>query len=61
MNLKTKKMGRRPMPEGSAKEVLYAVRVSPVDSDRIERAVTTANQSKAEWLRNALIAATRQG
>jgi hypothetical protein len=50
------KMGRPTMPKGTAKAVLFAVKMAANDADEIDRAVEQTGQDKPEWMRNALLA-----
>lgn len=51
------KMGRPPMPKGTAKGVLFAVRVAQVEADRIAQAIKRSGIPKPEWARQALLKA----
>jgi uncharacterized protein (DUF1778 family) len=52
-----KKLGRPTLPKDQVRSVLIALKVSPDESTRIERAAKAAKQSKPEWMRNQLLSA----
>lgn len=45
------------MPKGTAKGVLFAVRVAQVEADRIAQAIKRSGIPKPEWARQALLKA----
>jgi len=52
-------MGRPPMPKGTAKAVLFAVRIAGNEAGKIQQAIRKSGLTKPEWARTALLAATR--
>lgn len=54
---KQPKMGRPPMPKGTAKGVLFAVRVAQIEADKIYQAIKKSGVPKPEWARRALLTA----
>jgi hypothetical protein len=55
------KMGRPKLPKGTAKGVLFAVRVAANEAERIHQAIRKSGLSKPDWARNALINAAQGG
>ena len=53
------KMGRPKMPRGTAKAVLFAVKVAANEADKIQTAIRKSGMTKPDWARNALINAAR--
>lgn len=51
------KMGRPKLPKGTAKGVLFAVKVAANEADKINQAIKRSGQTKPDWARNALLAA----
>lgn len=51
------KMGRPAMPKGTAKGVLFAVRVAEIEAEKIQAAIRKSGMSKPDWGRHALIQA----
>jgi hypothetical protein len=49
------KMGRPKMPKGTAKAVLFAVRIAANEADKIQHAIKKSGLTKPDWARNALI------
>ncbi|MGD0085801.1 MAG: hypothetical protein ABSC24_01600 [Verrucomicrobiota bacterium] len=49
------KMGRPKLPKGTAKGVLFAVRVAANEAEKIQTAIRKSGLSKPDWARNALI------
>jgi len=49
------KMGRPPMPKGTATKVVFAVKLSRTDSKAIEARIKESGQTKSEWMREALL------
>ncbi|MGD0207608.1 MAG: hypothetical protein ABSC89_08390 [Verrucomicrobiota bacterium] len=49
------KMGRPKMPKGTAKGVLFAVRVAANEANKIQTAIKKSGLTKPDWARNALI------
>jgi hypothetical protein len=56
---KKTKMGRPPMPKGTAKGVLFAVRLAANEAEKIQSAIRKSGLEKPEWARNALISAAQ--
>ena len=54
-----KKMGRPPLPKGKALSVLFAVRLNPQEAARVGEAIKKSGRLKPEWLRWALLEATK--
>jgi hypothetical protein len=52
-----KKMGRPPLPKGTAKGVLFAVKIAANEADKIQSAIKRSGLKKPEWARNALLSA----
>jgi hypothetical protein len=50
-------MGRPKLPKGTAKGVLFAVRVANNEAEKIQRAIRKSGLPKPDWARNALIQA----
>lgn len=50
-------MGRPKLPKGTAKGVLFAVKVAANEADKINQAIKRSGQTKPDWARNALLAA----
>ena len=50
-------MGRPAMPKGTAKGVLFAVRVAEIEAEKIQAAIRKSGMSKPDWGRHALIQA----
>jgi len=48
-------MGRPKMPKGTAKGVLFAVRVAANEANKIQTAIKKSGLTKPDWARNALI------
>jgi len=48
-------MGRPKMPRGTAKAVLFAVKIAANEADRIQRAIDKSGLKKPDWARNALL------
>lgn len=55
------KMGRPKLPKGTAKGVLFAVRVAANEANKIQRAIKRSGLTKPDWARNALISAVNAG
>ena len=53
----TKKLGRPFLPKGKVRSVLIAVKVSPAESEQIDKAAKHAKQAKPEWVRKTLLSA----
>jgi hypothetical protein len=53
------KMGRPKMPKGTAKAVLFAIRIAANEAQKINEAVKKSGMKRPEWARNALINAAR--
>jgi hypothetical protein len=49
------KMGRPKLPKGTAKAVLFAVKVAANEADKIQRAIDKSGLNKPDWARNALL------
>jgi hypothetical protein len=49
------KMGRPKMPKGTAKAVLFAVKIAANEADKIEHAIKKSGMARPDWARNALI------
>ncbi|HUA38428.1 MAG TPA: hypothetical protein VMA35_08570 [Candidatus Sulfopaludibacter sp.] len=49
------KMGRPKLPKGTAKGVLFAVRVAANEADKIQRAIDKSGLNRPEWARHALL------
>jgi hypothetical protein len=49
------KMGRPKLPKGTAKGVLFAVKVAAVEADKIHQAIKRSGLTKPDWARNALL------
>ena len=45
------------MPKGTAKGVLFAIRVAAIEAEKIQNAIAKSGMSKPEWARRALIQA----
>jgi hypothetical protein len=45
------------MPKGTAKGVLFAVRLAANEAEKIQSAIRKSGLAKPEWARNALIQA----
>jgi len=43
------------MPKGTAKGVLFAVRVAEIEAEKIQAAIIKSGMSKPDWARNALV------
>ncbi len=56
---KKPKIGRPPLPEGSAKEGRLYCRLLPSEVAEIEAAAKESNKTKSEWIRDVLMAAAR--
>jgi hypothetical protein len=52
-----KKRGRPFLPKGTAKGVLFAVRIAANEAKKINEAVKKSGMRKPEWARNVLIQA----
>jgi hypothetical protein len=48
------KMGRPPMPKGTAKKIVVAAKLSSEDVKAIEGSIKQTGQKKSEWIRGAL-------
>lgn len=55
-SMKTK-MGRPKLPKGTAKGVLFAVKIAATEADKINQAIERSGLTKPDWARNALLAA----
>jgi hypothetical protein len=53
------KMGRPKMPKGTAKAVLFAVKIAATEAEKIQTAIKKSGLTKPDWARNALITAAR--
>jgi hypothetical protein len=53
------KMGRPKLPKGTARGVLFAVRVAANEADKIQQAIKKSGMAKPDWARNALINAAQ--
>ena len=53
------RMGRPKLPKGTAKGVLFAVRVGANEADKIQNAIRKSGLTKPDWARNALISAAQ--
>ena len=53
------KMGRPKLPKGTAKGVLFAVRVAANEADKIQTAIKKSGLTKPDWARNALVNAAQ--
>lgn len=51
------KLGRPKMPKGTAKAVLFAVKIAKIEADKIQEAIKRSGMEKAEWARRALLTA----
>ena len=47
------------MPKGTAKAVLFAVKIAATEAEKIQRAVVKSGLTKPDWARNALIQAAQ--
>ena len=54
---KKPKMGRPPMPNGTAKGILFAFRIAKIEADKIQQAIKRSGMEKPEWARRALLSA----
>jgi len=52
-------MGRPPLPEGEVREIVFTLRLSEAERDRIVEAAKLAGQPATRWARETLVAATR--
>jgi hypothetical protein len=52
-----KKMGRPKLPRGTAKGVLFAVKIAANEAEKIQTAIKRSGLKKPEWARNALLSA----
>lgn len=50
-------MGRPKLPKGTAKGVLFAVKIAANEADKIQQAIKKSGMTKPDWARNALIQA----
>jgi hypothetical protein len=53
------KMGRPKMPKGTAKSVLFAVKIAANEAEKIQTAIRKSGLAKPDWARNALLAAAK--
>lgn len=51
------KMGRPKLPKGTAKGVLFAVKVAANEAEKINQAIKRSGLAKPDWARNALLSA----
>lgn len=51
------KLGRPKLPKGTAKGIVFAVKIAKIEADRIQTAIERSGMEKAEWARNALLSA----
>jgi hypothetical protein len=58
---KKTRLGRPPMPRGSAREARLFCRLQESEVGEIEAAASRAKKTKSEWIREALLAAARAG
>jgi predicted HicB family RNase H-like nuclease len=49
------KMGRPRFPKGKARGAIFAVRLSPVEREAIEKAAEQEKMSASEWARRVLL------
>lgn len=54
---KPNKAGRPPLPNGSAKAEMLRIRVTVDERRSIDKAASTKNQSRSDWIRGTLSAA----
>ena len=47
------------MPKGTAKGVLFAVKIAANEAEQIQAAIKKSGLTKPDWARNALISAAR--
>jgi hypothetical protein len=55
--LKPRKAGRPPLPEGNAKATMLRVRITPDERIAFESVAQVHNQTVSEWIRSTLNAA----
>jgi hypothetical protein len=53
----SKKMGRPRLAKKDALKAVFAVRLRPEDVRAVSAAIRASGQTRADWLRNALLAA----
>ena len=53
------KMGRPKMAKGTAKAVLFAVKIAANEADKNQTAIRKSGLTKPDWARNALINAAQ--
>jgi uncharacterized protein (DUF1778 family) len=56
----SKKMGRPTVPKAKYRGILMQARVSPEESQAINKAIKRSGESKSEWMRNALLEAAKE-
>lgn len=54
------RMGRPPLPEGTAKTIVLTLRVSEAERDAIEAAAAQAGKPTSQWVREVLVERARQ-
>jgi ssDNA-binding Zn-finger/Zn-ribbon topoisomerase 1 len=59
-SMKTK-MGRPKLPKGTANNVVFSVKISPLEYNEITHAIRRDGLKKPEWARSALLGATASG
>lgn len=50
-------MGRPKLPKGTARAVLFAVKIAANEAEKIQTAIKKSGLTKPDWARNALIQA----
>lgn len=53
------KMGRPKLPQGTAKGVLFAVKIAESEAKKIDQAIRRSGLAKPDWARNALLEAAK--
>lgn len=53
---KKARMGRPPLPKGTAKASMFCIRLSPSEREAIERAAAANDLTVSEWARKMLLA-----
>ena len=54
------KMGRPPLAPGSAREIVFTIRLTEAERDAIVRAAKTSGGAPTKWAREALVAAAER-
>lgn len=52
-------MGRPKLPKGTAKGVLFAVKLAANEAEKINQAIERSGLAKPDWARNVLLAAAK--